>query len=138
MMKACVAMRRLGSLAALCIMGILAGAAAASAGAQDMSSERAMAVVGSKGLHAVELSVHGFKKLGTNRLVVPSNPAVYDVDGSTLTYAALKVPCRAVVEYRRYANKDPELFRIEVRAYQPKADSKFTLIEPSNPDNLPK
>jgi hypothetical protein len=136
-MKALFIMRTFRVLAALCLIGILAGAAPALC-AQGYTGERARAIVEKKGLHLVQLSVHGFSALKESRLIVPASASIYDVDGTMISYEALKVPCQAFVEYRRYPNKKPELFKIEVRSYNPKADNKFSYFETKEIDTLPR
>jgi hypothetical protein len=92
-------------------------------------SERAKAFIYGKGRSVLVLGEHGFDKLRTNRLAVPYNPMIFDIDGRAIGLDELKIPCEAEVEYRQSGDKDPELFRVRVKAYQNNASSRFTETE---------
>ncbi len=124
------------SLFIVCIISLLCLSATASAADEGkMVSERAKAVIGGKGPAVLILSENGFDKLHTNRLVVPYNPMIFDENGRAIELSELKIPCEADVEYRRSGDKDPVLFRLEVRAYGADANSYFT--EKDTKDKLP-
>lgn len=123
----------------LFIIGMLGLSApgAAPGGDDKVISERAKAVIGGKGPTVLVLSLHGFKTLATNRLIVSDKALLYDVDGREITLKDLKIPCEAYVEYRRKTSvKEPQLYRLEVRSYDNDATSDFT--EKKQPKQLPK
>ncbi|MBN2106634.1 MAG: hypothetical protein JW832_04350 [Deltaproteobacteria bacterium] len=126
----------LRSLSVVAIIGLLCLLAPASASAREnVTSERAKAVIGGKSPDALFFDVHGFKFLKSNRLEVAYNPMIYDADGAALTLKELKTPCEAYVEYRRVEGEDPRLFRLEVQGYGDNATSLFT--EKKKPKRLP-
>lgn len=115
----------------------LSAPGAAPGGDGKVISERAKAVIGGKGPDVLVLSVHGFKTLATNRIMVPHNPMLYDIDGRAITLKDLKIPCEAYVEYRWVVpGGEPQLYRLEVRHYDNDATSDFT--EEKQPKRVPK
>lgn len=119
-----------------CLLSLLCLLAPASApGEQKVAGERAKALICGKGTNVLVLQQHGFKNLNANRLAVPYNPMIYDVDGSALTLQDLKLPCEAYVEYKWSEGKEPQLFRLEVLDYGDDAKSFFT--EKKKPKKLP-
>jgi hypothetical protein len=136
MMKlvACLHDRRI--LRVLFIISLLCFVAPASApGGQNVTSERAKALIGGKGADVLLLNVHGFSNLQTNRIMVPYNPMIYDVDGSFLELKDMRVPCEAMVEYRKVEGEAPQLLRLNVMGYSERANSLFT--EQDKPKKLP-
>ena len=135
---------------AVCILG-LCSPAWAPAGQGEVKSEEARAVIKGKGPDAIVMSVHGFKNLKTNTLVVPYNPMIYDDTGRAIELKDLKIPCEATVSYRQTENSEPKLYRLEVKNYGDNASEHFTQgerysvgekkiakpIEVDNPVNYP-
>jgi hypothetical protein len=126
MMKAFVYLHCRRNLLIVCIISLVCLSALSSASAEGTVSEQAKAVICGKGRGVVVLGAHGFDSLQTNRLAVPYNPMIFDIDGRAIGLDELKVPCQGEVEYRQSGDKEPELFRIRVRAYENNASTRFT------------
>lgn len=125
-MKAFASLHCRRNLLIVCIISLVCLSALSSASAEGKVSERAKAVIYGKGRGVVVLGEHGFNMLKTNRLTVPYNPMIFDIDGRAIGLDELKIPCEAEVEYRQSGDKEPELFRIRVKAYENNASTRFT------------
>jgi len=113
MKKRAVALARpiAGALACLAFIALCASAPWAE---DRVITERAKAMIERKGTDVLVLGIHGFKILNVHMLIVPYNPAIYDVDHNIMTLEDLKVPCEAYVTYRKVGNNVPQLSKVEV------------------------
>ena len=111
---------------ALCLLGLCSPVPGFAAEQEEVISERARAVIQGKGPDAIVMSVHGFKQLAGNTLVVPYNPIIYDETGKAIELKDLRLPCEATVSYKKKNNGEPEVSRLEVLSCSVKASAHFT------------
>jgi len=111
---------------ALCLLGLCSPVPGFAAGQEEVISEQARAVIQGKGPDGIVMSVHGFKQLAGNTLVVPYNPMMYDETGKAIALKDLKIPCDAIVSYKKTPNEEPKLVRLDVKSYGNNASEHFT------------
>jgi hypothetical protein len=99
--------------------------------------ERGNAVIEAKGPDQISLARHEFKHLSQYMLGLPYNPLIYDENGRAIELKDLKVPCDAIIEYKRVRGEDPEVLRIEVKGYED-IDTTTTFALPKKKKKLPK
>ena len=98
--------------------------------AQAEVLDRGMAEIHKKVPNCIMISHHRFN-LKSDNVMVTRHSRIADIDGKSLSFKDLKVPC--TVKIRLHQNKkklDAELISLSVIKYSPNATEKFATKEP--------
>jgi hypothetical protein len=100
--------------------------------------EKGPAYIDRKGPNALMFDAHGFKRFVDRYMEVTSRTRFYDENGEPISFADLKIPCRAQILYRKKSSSlVPEAISVKVIYYRDNGpvDNKWNLpvMKPDKP-----
>jgi len=120
--------RHIYALLAVALLAALMGAAPPAAHAEFR--EKGTAVIGRKGPNALQFEAHGLTAFADRYMLLSSLTHFYNEEGDPISLADLKVPCQAVILYKkRTSDGKAEAISVNVEYYleERETDTKFSL-----------